>query len=174
MVCTPLPSYRCGQPFLELFWVREMVFPECSLLPHTGTITLCRMQKQAGSMQGAVCFSPGSWQGASQPKHTQIPRRGLDLSAVFALLPAAGQAASLFLAPRTQLWGAPVMATSPAQAPTVVLLRALWCSCCLPAWGRGECKLFLLPARMPRAQPGWVSTLPGLHTLTTGDTRGIS
>lgn len=35
-------------------------FPECSLLPHTGTITLRWMQKQAGSMQGAACFSPSS------------------------------------------------------------------------------------------------------------------
>lgn len=82
MVCTPLPCNCCGQPFPEVFWLREMVFPECSLLPHAGTITLCRMQKQAGSKQGAVCFSPSSWQGASQPKHTQISRRGLDLSAL--------------------------------------------------------------------------------------------
>ena len=38
------------------------------------------------------------------------------------------------------------------------------------AWGKGECKPSLLPARMPgaQAQPGWVSTLPGLYTLTAG------
>lgn len=154
-----------------------MVFPECSLLPHAGTITLCRMQKQAGSRQGAVCFSPISWQGASQPKHTPISRRSLGLSALFALLPAAGQAASLFLAPSTQPWEAPGIVTSPTQASTVVLLRALWCSCRFPAWERGQYKLFLLSARMPRAhtaQPGWVSTLAGLYALTAGGTRAIS
>lgn len=94
------------------------------------------------------------WQRASQPKHTQISRRGLDPSALFALLPAARQAATLLLAPCTQLWEAPEVAPSPIQAPTVVLLRALWCSCCFPAWGIGEYKLFLPPARMPRAHAG--------------------
>lgn len=56
----PTAMNHCGQPFPKLYWVREIVFPECSLLPHTGTITLRWMQKQAGSMQGAVCFSPSS------------------------------------------------------------------------------------------------------------------
>lgn len=93
------------------------------------------------------------WQCASQP-NTQISRRGLDPSALFALLPAARQAATLFLAPCTRLWEAPEVAPSPIQAPTVVLLRALWCSCCFPAWGIGEYKLFLPPARMPRAHAG--------------------
>lgn len=34
-------------------------------------------------MQGAGCFSPNFWLGASQPEHTPVPGGGLDYSTSF-------------------------------------------------------------------------------------------
>lgn len=140
-------------------------FPECSLLP--------RPVPSAGAGRkpaGAVCFSPHSWQGAPQPKHTHISGRGWDLTLCLlcSLLQDELPPRSL---PRATALGAPAVATGPTQAPALLLLGAFWCSCCLPAWGTGEYERFLLPARMPRAQG--VSTVPGPYTLTAG-TRGVS
>lgn len=168
-VCTPLPRNHCGKPLPSSFGKGRLFFQSvlCSPTPIPAPCVGCR----------AVCLLPSSWQGASQPKHTQISRRGLDPSAVFALLPAAGQAATLLLAPCPQLRDVPAVATSPIQAPGVVLLRASWCSCCFPAGGRGQESInysSCLPGcpGHTQAQPGWVSTLPGLYSLTAAGTRG--
>lgn len=172
------------QPFCKLFWAREVVFLEQSLLPQRRYHhSVAEAEEGKEACRELVAFHPISGQVLPrQSTHkfmgeSWISAEGPVLG--FALLPAAWGNCQLTPAPCMQLGEAPAMATSPppelpcfAESITVLLLLS-----CSKAWGKGECKLSLLPARMPghaQSQPGWVSMLPGLYTLTAGGTGRIS
>lgn len=161
---TPLPGQ---QPFCKLFWAREVVFLECSLLPHRQYYHPAA-DAEAGeeACTELVAFHPISGRVLpSQSTHefpgeawisAQAPLPG------FALLPAVWGSCQLAPAPYTQLCDDPAMATSPTQAPTVVSLRALQCSCCLPAAKHGGEESENHPSCLPRC-PGMRSrSLAGL------------